>query len=63
MKKYVAMLLALVMLFALCACGRKIIGAGVFAPNSKKKENLGENPQGFKFLSSILFHDPVLFPV
>lgn len=43
MKKYVAMLLALVMLFALCACGRKIIGAGVFAPNSKKKENLGEN--------------------
>ena len=47
MKKYVAMLLALIMLFALCACGRKIIGAGVFAPNSKKKENLGENPQGF----------------
>jgi len=29
------MLLALIMLFALCAFGRKIIGAGVFAPNSK----------------------------
>lgn len=47
MKKYVAMLLALIMLFVLCAFGRKIIGAGVFAPNSKK--TLGKNPKASYF--------------